>query len=114
MEDQMNLPGEMQQQEAHDKRIREDLDYAIQCKEREVYWDLRSFQEFMEEHEIMPLIASQLMRAICNTPMASRNGGPSGELNDRILRARLAVVDSMAEVKNEIDRKIIESVERAR
>lgn len=113
----MDTPDELRAEAAHLKRIRDDLQYAIQCRGQEVYSDLREFESFLNDHDLLPKIAYSLNRALCNVPMASLPGGShqgSEVRNNRILRARLAVVDAMADLKQIIDNAITDSVERGR
>jgi len=91
----MNTPDENNQQSIHEERMRTDIEYATQFLSDSVYDDLPSFIEFMEENQMMPIIARELQRALCNSNTPDTTG----------IRHN-AVIDALSNIKIEIDAKI--------
>lgn len=87
---------ELAQQVTHEKRIREDIEYAIQHRKDEVYSDLVNFQQFMDDYQMDKEIARELLRALCNVEYAKRYPDQSP----------YAVLDAISNIKDEIDAKI--------
>ena len=90
---------ELAQQATHEKRMREDIEYAIQFRKDEVYSDLVNFQQFMDDYQMDDQIARELLRALCNVDYAYLNR------NDK------SALDALSNIKAEIDAKI-EYIER--
>ena len=91
---------ELAQQATHEKRMREDIEYAIQFRKDEVYSDLVNFQQFMDDYQMNDQIARELLRALCNVA----DGYSTGKSN-------MAALDAISNIKDEIDAKI-EYIER--
>lgn len=87
---------ELAQQADHERRLAEDLEYAIQHKKDEIYGDLVNFQQFMEDYQMNDEIARELLRALCNVDYAQHG----------VDRMRHAVLDALSNIKDELDAKI--------
>jgi hypothetical protein len=87
---------ELSEHAIHERRMRDDLEYAIQFRKDEVYGDLINFQQFMDDYQMDDQIARELLRALCNVDMGQRGAE----------RARNAVLDAVKNIKDEIDAKI--------
>ena len=89
---------ELAQKATHEKRMREDIEYAVQFRKDEVYGDLVNFQQFMDDYQMYDQIARELLRALCNVQYHG-------------VRDNKAVIDALSNIKDEIDAKI-EYIER--
>ena len=87
---------ELAQQATHEKRMREDIEYAIQFRKDEVCSDLVNFQQFMDDYQMDDQIARELLRALCNLEFQTN---------------REYALDALSNIKDEIDAKI-EYIER--
>jgi hypothetical protein len=92
----MDTSDELSAKAIHEKRMREDIEYAIQFRKDEVYSDIINFQQFMDDYQMDDQIARELLRALCNVDYA-QNG---------VEKMKLAVIDAISNIKNEIDAKI--------
>lgn len=91
----MNTNDENKQQSIHEERMKNDVEYATQFISDSVYDDLPSFIEFMEENEMLPIIARELLRALNNSNTPDITGVRHN-----------AVIDALSNIKIEIAAKI--------
>ena len=84
---------ELAEQAAHEQRMRDDIEYAIQFRKDEVYGDLVNFQQFMDDYQMNDQIARELLRALCNVGQPGLSGGVNA-------------LDALSNIKDEIDAKI--------
>lgn len=89
------------EQEDHKARLRDDPAYAIEHRAELIYGDLREFEQFLEDFQVVPLISRELLRAVCNI-------GRSG------IHSANAINESVFRIKAEIDAKIAYAVENGK
>jgi len=92
---------EVMEQENHEARLRDDPAYAVENRAALVYGDLREFEQFLDDFQIVPLISRELLRAVCNI---GRGGVHSAN----------AVNEAVFRIKAEIDAKIVHAVENGK
>ena len=90
----MDTSDEKKQNAMHELKMATDFEYAVNHTMDSIYSDIHNFKEFIEYHDLIPLIAFQLNRALCN-------------INHR---DKSAVIDAVSEIREEFDAKIIQSV----
>lgn len=107
-----NTADEIKADNLHEKRMHEDFSYAVQFTSESVFGDLEGFAEFIEEHEMLPIILREFNRALCNSPVASLPIGSYSDMkrNNAILQSRMAVIDAVSNIRDEFDSKIIKQV----
>ncbi len=84
---------ELKAQTAHEARMIEDPEYRLQFEKDSVYGDLENFKEFFEAHDMFPIIARELLRAISNANLPDKH-------------SMAAVEDAIDNIRDEFDAKI--------
>jgi hypothetical protein len=97
----MQMPNDAAEQLAHETKLRDDLDYAIQCRTETIFNDLPAFEEFMfDGHEAARLIVRELLRALYVE-----------RFNETYPLHYLNVVDAISNCNDALDSKIKQIVE---
>jgi hypothetical protein len=118
---------EVMEQEDHEARIGADPEYAFKHRAASIYGDLREFEQFLDDFQITPLIARELLRAINEvenallpTPEVACIAKSEEDVvrlsrrNVSIRRSRHALREAVSRIKAEIDEKIAYAVENGK
>lgn len=113
----MNTSDELKAQSGHEEKLRHDPEYRENFRMEIIYGDLNEFKDFMNDYQLMDVIASELLRAINQSQNANRvigyiSANTPEELEKALARrksiniSRDAVLQAITRIKHELDAKI--------
>jgi hypothetical protein len=107
---------EAAQQAVHERRMQVDREYAYSCKIETLYSSTDELESFIEDHQLMPVISKEFLRALLNAEQAnqgllSASFEPSvSKRNAKIKEARHQVIQAAFAIKQMLDGKIFQMV----